>query len=61
MLRRQTDERLVLCREFWNEYRKFVEWLDEIEKSLQSTQAAMEMPRVRLKQYEVMDSLIYLH
>lgn len=59
--RRQAEERFALCKEFWNEYRKFVEWLDETEKALGaalSGKTGHGSPRSKLNVYEV-TSLLY--
>ena len=55
-LQRLTEERLVLCREFWNDYRTFVEWLNETETALEAAGKATEMPRTTLKRFEVSGS-----
>jgi len=54
--RRQAEERFSLCKEFWNEYRTFVEWLDETEKALTaaiSRKSGSGSPRSKLNIYEV--------
>ena len=55
--RRQAEERLFLCKEFWNEYEKFVKWVDETEKSVKKSEEGMisglEISRSRLKCFEV--------
>lgn len=55
--RRQAEERMVLCREFWNEYEKFVEWIDEMETAVKKSEAAMssdlEVSKSKLKRFEV--------
>jgi len=60
--RRQAEERFALCREFWNEYRKFVEWLDETERALSaavSRKAGQGSPRSKLNIYEVTHLFIH--
>lgn len=48
---------MVLCREFWNEYEKFVEWIDETETAVKKSDAAMssdlEVSKSKLKRFEV--------
>ena len=55
--RRQAEERLLLCKEFWNGYEKFVEWIDETEKAVKTSEEALtsglEISRSRLKRFEV--------
>jgi hypothetical protein len=54
--KRQSEERFVLCKEFWNEFHRFVEWLDETEKALGtalSGKSSFGSPRSKLKIYEV--------
>ena len=54
--RRQLEERLSLCKEFWNEYRNFVEWLNEAAHALKMSDEAgegLEVSRSRLKRFEV--------
>ena len=55
--KRQAEERLLLCKEFWNEYEKFLEWLSETENTIKKSDEAMasglEISRSRLKRFEV--------
>ena len=55
--RRQAEERLLLCKEFWNEYDKFVEWINETENSVIKSEEGMasglEISKSRLKRFEV--------
>lgn len=55
--RRQAEERMVLCREFWNEYEKFVEWIDLTEASVTKSEEAMssglEVSKSKFKRFEV--------
>lgn len=55
--KRQAEERLLLCKEFWNEYEKFLEWLSETENAIKKSDEAMasglEILRSRLKRFEV--------
>ena len=59
--RRQAEERLLLYKEFWNEYEKFVEWINETEnavkKSDEATTPGLEISRTRLKRFEVILTL----
>lgn len=60
--RRQAEERLLLYKEFWNEYEKFVEWINETENALKKSDEAMtsglEISRSRLKRFEVSFRLV---
>lgn len=51
------EERMVLCREFWNEYEKFVEWIDEMEIVVKKFEVVMlldlEVLKSKLKRFEV--------
>lgn len=55
--KRQAEERLQLCKEFWNDYNEFVEWITEMEDSIKKAEDAMksglETSRSRLKRFEV--------
>lgn len=55
--RRQAEERLMLCKEFWNEYEKFVEWIDETENAVKKSDEGMasglEISKSKLKRFEV--------
>ena len=55
--RRQAEERLLLCKEFWNEYEKFVEWINETENAVKKSEEGMtsglEISKSRLKRFEV--------
>ena len=60
--RRQAEERLLLYKEFWNEYEKFVEWINETENAVKKSDEAMpsglEVSRSRLKRFEVSFRLV---
>ena len=55
--RRQAEERLLLCKEFWNEYEKFAEWINDTENALKKSEEGMtsglEISKSRLKRFEV--------
>ena len=55
--RRQAEERLILCKEFWNEYEKFVEWINETENAVMKCEegvtSVLEISKSRLKRFEV--------
>lgn len=55
--RRQAEERLLLCKEFWNEYEKFLEWIGETENAVKKSEEGMtsglEISKSRLKRFEV--------
>lgn len=55
--RKQAEERLLLCKEFWNEYDKFAGWINETETAMKKSEEAMtsglENSRSRLKRFEV--------
>ncbi|XP_068688970.1 nesprin-1-like [Montipora foliosa] len=56
--RRQAEERLLLCKEFWNEYNEFIEWLNETEDSTRKSEDAaklgLETSKIRLKRFEML-------
>lgn len=47
----------MLCKEFWNEYEKFVEWIDETENAVKKSDEGMasglEISKSKLKRFEV--------
>lgn len=51
------EERFFLCKEFWNEYEKFVEWINDMENFLKKFEEGMmfglEIFKSRLKCFEV--------
>ena len=55
--KRQAEERLILCKEFWNEYEKFVEWIEETENAVKRSEegliSGLEISKSRLKSFEV--------
>ena len=46
-----------MCKEFWNEYNEFIEWLNETEDSTRKSEDAaklgLETSKSRLKRFEV--------
>ena len=63
--RRQAEERLLLCKEFWNEYEKFTEWINEMENAVRKSEEGMtsglEISKSRLKRFEVRRKNSYKH
>ena len=63
--RRQAEERLLLCKEFWNEYEKFTEWINETENTVRKSEEGMtsglEISKSRLKRFEVRRKDSYKH
>ena len=63
--RRQAEERLLLCKEFWNEYEKFAEWINETENAVKKSEEGMtsglEISKSRLKRFEVRRKNSYKH
>ena len=55
--KRQAEERLFLCKEFWNEYEKFVEWIEETENAVKRSEegliSGLAISKSRLKSFEV--------
>ena len=55
--KRHAEERLFLCKEFWNEYEKFVEWIEETENAVKRSEegliSGLEISKSRLKSFEV--------
>ena len=55
--KRQAEERLFLCKEFWNEYETFVDWIEETDNAVKRSEegliSGLEISKSRLKCFEV--------
>ena len=51
------EERLRLCREFWNDYKTFVDWLNENEpalhKAIAGSQSGIEISKIKVRHFQV--------
>ena len=51
------EERLKLCREFWNDYKTFVDWLNDNEsalnKAVAGSQSGVELSKIKVRHFQV--------